>query len=96
MRTTLTIAATTACGAVVLGMCTPAQALPTNPRAYPDGARTRAIFTAGTGHIRAKQVCESSSGQTDWTSYGPWVGRGVNSYTGTCSIIRSRSYDVSN
>jgi hypothetical protein len=47
-------------------------------------------WTNGTGSIRAWQYCESTNGQTNWYSYGPWRST-LNTWstTGTCTIILS-------
>jgi hypothetical protein len=98
MRRALTLAATTAFGAAgLLGASAPAaNALPTN--FYVVGSQpTQALFDAGTGHIRAWQLCETSNGQTDFYLDGPWVGINTWSSSGTCAHYRgSHGADISN
>ncbi|MEH0927049.1 hypothetical protein [Micromonospora sp. CPCC 205558] len=82
------------CTAAMLGVATPAMAAPGGVlRAYTANT-TFMAYTVGTGEIRAWQYCESSNGQTNWYSYGPWVGINTWSQTGTCTVIRSRGYDI--
>src|SRR5262245_13117636 len=94
LRTKLGIVAAT--GLAVLAMASPAWA------GWPGGiyysetpTQTGARYTTGSGYIRAWQYCESSNGQTNWYSWGPWQTINVWSWTGTCSIIRSRGYTTS-
>jgi hypothetical protein len=87
------IAAITATAAMA-AVPTPAQAYPSSIQFATTATQTGARFTAGSGGIRAWQYCESSSGQTNWYSYGPWVGIYAWSWTGTCYIIRNRGFDV--
>jgi hypothetical protein len=95
MRRTLTaLVAVIGSTAAMLAVPTPAQAIPTLVQVRTTATQTGARFTAGTGAIRAWQLCETPSGQTNWYSYGPWVGINRWSWTGTCTIIRDRGFQV--
>jgi hypothetical protein len=84
--------------AAVLAVPAPAHAWPDPNSVYPHFTPTRTAFmyTVGTGSLRAWQYCETPSGQTNWYSYGPWVGKNIWSWTGTCTIIRNRGFDTRN
>ncbi|MEU7655883.1 hypothetical protein AB0C41_28120 [Micromonospora taraxaci] len=82
------------CTAAMLATASPAMAAPGGIlHAYPPNT-TLVAYTTGTGEIRAWQYCETPNGQTNWYSYGPWVGINTWSQTGTCTIVRSRGYQT--
>lgn len=90
MKRRLILSAATALGtAGVLGLgVQPASALPTTWQITAAGNPAGARFSAGTGHIRAVQLCETTNGQTDFYQTGPWVGINTWSWTGTCQNYR--------
>lgn len=92
------LALATVAGVVAASLAVPAaaQAKPGSIERANTSTRTAVKFRSGTGIIRAKQLCESSSGQTMWWAYGPWVGINKWSTAGPCTNIRSRGYDTSN
>lgn len=85
---------TVGCTAATLAAATPAMAAPSGILFATGPNRTAVSYTSGTGQIRAWQLCETPSGQTNWHSVGPWVGRGAWSETGTCTIVVDRGFDV--
>jgi hypothetical protein len=95
MRRTVTIAAAIIATAGGLAVAAPAQAIPTTFRVTLAHNPTGAIYTAGTGHIRAWQECETASGQTDYYIYGPWAAKNVWSWTGNCgAVYRAHGADL--
>ncbi|MEJ3745600.1 hypothetical protein WEI85_20200 [Actinomycetes bacterium KLBMP 9797] len=94
-RSVLALAATGATAAA-LAVPVPAQAAPGSIQLRYTNTQTSVMFRSGTGIIRAWQYCQSSSGQTNWYSYGPWVGIGRWSTTGSCTVILRRGYNTSN
>jgi len=92
-RVLVASAATMGC---LVAVAAPANAWPSGVYVNTTPTQTGAKFTSGTGHIRAGQICETSNGQTDWYSYGPWVGINTASWTGSCTYIRERFHDLSN
>jgi len=80
-----------------LTMAAPAQALPTQWQLTAGHNPTGAKFTAGTGHIRSWQYCETPSGQTDFYITGPWVGINTWSWSGNClATYLGHGFDLSN
>jgi hypothetical protein len=95
-RTLIAGVATAAATAALLAVPTAAQAAPGGITWSNTSTRTSVKYTTGTGIIRARQMCESSSGQTNWYVYGNWAGRNVWSTTPACTYVVSRSYQTSN
>jgi len=95
-RVALSAAAAVAGAVAALTVAVPAaNALPTTVSLTTGHNPTGAIFTAGTGHIRSWQLCESSNGQTDFYINGPWVGINTWSWSGNClAYYRGHGFDV--
>ena len=97
MRLSTKIGLGAATALAVLAPAVPALAWPDNVVVTQTSNQTGAYYYGGSGSVRAWQYCETPSGQTDWYSYGPWQGsQWTYSWTGTCTIIRDRGFDVRN
>jgi hypothetical protein len=92
------VSAVAAAGMAIGGVAlsAPAHALPTQGYVNYSAGVTSAWYTSGTGYIRAKQYCESSSGQTNWWVYGSWVGKNIYSVTSHCYYVRDFGFEVKN
>jgi hypothetical protein len=88
------VVTTLAVAMILTGINSAAMAYPSNITEYDQATRTGAKFSSGTGQIRAKQECESSSGQTDWWVYGYWMVKSSTSWTSDCSTILDRGYEL--
>ncbi len=52
-----------------------------------------AAFYTGSGRIRSYLGCETSNGQTDWTTYGPYkTAVKQYSFSGPCTYIYTHGY----
>jgi len=73
---------------LAFGTVTAAEAYFTGYQLTVGPPKTSAWGTAGTGSIRAGQMCETSNGQTNWYVYGSWVStRNVKSVTSSCTYV---------
>lgn len=89
-------AVATGLAVALVGVGSSAMAAPSNISLSIKPTTTGAKFAAGTGQIRAKQECNSSSGQSRWQQYGYWMTRGNWSWTGSCTYRSggSSGYDT--
>ena len=58
------------------------------------GYQAFAVFSTGSGHIRATMGCVS--GLEHWTVYGPWKPRGTYSWTPWCAVRESNYRQIKN
>jgi len=93
MRKTVALVVAAVATAGGLAIAAPAQAVPTTYGITAAHNPTGAVYTAGTGYLRAWQLCETANGQTDSYIYGAWAAKNVWSWTGNCGAIY-RSHGV--